>query len=99
MNTFAVLQLSGCAGCEVSLLNTDAWSETDQLVYMPLVISSHDVPEVHTLLVSGGVRRDEDLFNLRRSAKRLKRSLPWEPVPSPEEWLLWGTGMRSGNSF
>ena len=73
MNTFAVLQLSGCAGCEVSLLNTDAWSETSQLVYMPLVISSHDVPEVHTLLVSGGVRRDEDLFNLRRSAKKAEK--------------------------
>jgi F420-non-reducing hydrogenase small subunit len=73
MNTFAVLQLSGCAGCEVSLLNTDTLSNTNQLVYMPLVISSHDLPEVHTLLVSGGVRRDEDLYNLRRSVKKAEK--------------------------
>jgi F420-non-reducing hydrogenase small subunit len=73
MDSFAVLQLSGCAGCEVSLLNTDAWGDTFELVYMPLVISSHDVPEVKTLLVSGGVRRDEDLFNLKRSVRKAEK--------------------------
>ncbi len=70
MKQFAVLQLSGCAGCEVSLLNAGAWVEQYELVYMPLVISAYDVPEVDVLLVSGGVRTDEDLYNLRRAARR-----------------------------
>jgi F420-non-reducing hydrogenase small subunit len=70
---FAVLQLSGCAGCEVSLLNAGEWVEQYKLVYMPLVISAHNVPEVDVLLVSGGVRTDEDLFNLRRAVRRARR--------------------------
>jgi F420-non-reducing hydrogenase small subunit len=37
---------------------------------MPLVISAYDVPEVQLLLVSGGVRNDEDLYNLRRAVRR-----------------------------
>lgn len=70
MDTFAVLQLSGCAGCEVSLLNAEEWVREHRLVYMPLVLSAQDVPPVDTLLVSGGVRTDEDLHNLRRAARR-----------------------------
>jgi F420-non-reducing hydrogenase small subunit len=69
MKQFAVLQLSGCAGCEVSLVNADAWVDRFKLVYMPLVVSTYDVPEVDLLLVSGGVRTDEDLYKLRRSAR------------------------------
>jgi F420-non-reducing hydrogenase small subunit len=69
MNRFAVLQLSGCAGCEVSLLNAEEWVDRYKLVYMPLVISAYDVPEVDVLLVSGGVRTDEDLYNLRRAVR------------------------------
>lgn len=72
MKTFAVLQLSGCAGCEVSLLNADEWVGEYRLAYMPLVISAHDVPEVDLLLVSGGVRNEEDLYNLRRAAPRAR---------------------------
>jgi F420-non-reducing hydrogenase small subunit len=72
MIRFAVLQLSGCAGCEVSLLNAGEWVDKYQLVYMPLVVSSNDVPEVEILLVSGGIRTDEDLFNLRRAVKQAK---------------------------
>ncbi len=67
---FAVLQLSGCAGCEVSLLNAGEWIEQYRLVYMPLVVSAYDVPEVDVLLVSGGVRTDEDLYKLRRAVCR-----------------------------
>lgn len=73
MKRFAVLQLSGCAGCEVSLLNAEEWVERYRLVYMPLVVSAYDVPEVDVLLVSGGVRNDEDLYNLRRAARRARR--------------------------
>ena len=69
MRRFAVLQLSGCAGCEVSLLNAEEWVDRYKLVYMPLVISAYDVPEVDVLLVSGGVRTDEDLYNLRRATQ------------------------------
>jgi len=68
-----VLQLSGCAGCEVSLLNAEAWVDRYRLVYMPLVISAYDVPEVDVLLVSGGVRTDEDLYNLRRAIRRVRQ--------------------------
>ena len=67
---FAVLQLSGCAGCEVSLLNAGQWVDQYRLVYMPLVVSAYDVPPVDILLVSGGVRTDEDMYNLRRAAQR-----------------------------
>ena len=70
MEQFAVLQLSGCAGCEVSLLNAEAWVDKYRLVYMPLVVSAYNVPEVDVLLVSGGVRTDEDLYNLRRAVRR-----------------------------
>jgi len=70
---FAVLQLSGCAGCEVSLLNANEWIDQYKLVYMPLVVSSHHVPEVDVLLVSGGVRTNEDAFNLRRAVKHAKK--------------------------
>ncbi len=73
MKTFAVLQLSGCAGCEVSLLNAEAWIHQYRLVYLPLVSSAHEVPEVDVLLVSGGVRNDEDLYNLQRVARRARR--------------------------
>lgn len=67
MQRFAVLQLTGCAGCEVSLLNAEEWVETYELVYMPLVISAHNIPQVDVLLVSGGVRTDEDLYRLHRA--------------------------------
>lgn len=71
---FAVLQLSGCAGCEVSLLNASEWVDKYQLVYMPLVVSTYSVPEdTEILLVSGGVRNDEDVYNLRRAAAIVDR--------------------------
>jgi F420-non-reducing hydrogenase small subunit len=73
MKTFAVLQLAGCAGCEVSFLNADEWVGEYRLAYMPLVISAQDVPEVDLLLVSGGVRNEEDLYNLRRAAPRARK--------------------------
>lgn len=76
MKRFAVLQLSGCAGCEVSLINADAWIDEYKLVYMPLVVSAHDIPEVDILLISGGVRTDEDLYKLRTSVKRAKKVVP-----------------------
>ncbi len=70
---FAVLQLSGCAGCEVSLLNASEWVDKHRLLYMPLVISAYDIPEVDILLVSGGIRTDDDLYNLRRAVSRAKQ--------------------------
>lgn len=72
---FAVLQLSGCAGCEVSLLNAGEWVDQFDLVYMPLVVSAYDVPEVDVLLVSGGVRSDEDLYNLRRAVSKANKTV------------------------
>ncbi len=73
MKTFAVLQLSGCAGCEMSLLEAEDWTKHYTLAHLPLVISSHDIPEVEALLISGGVRTDEDLYNLRRSVKKAQQ--------------------------
>jgi F420-non-reducing hydrogenase small subunit len=67
MKTFAVLQLSGCAGCEVSLLDAAEWLGEYQLAYLPLIMSTHDVPPVDVLLVSGGVRNDEELYKLRHA--------------------------------
>ncbi|MHB1356658.1 MAG: NADH-quinone oxidoreductase subunit B family protein [Anaerolineae bacterium] len=68
--SFGVLQLSGCAGCEVSLLNAEEWVGRQQLAYMPLVLAADDLPPVDILLVSGAVRTDEDLYRLRKAAKR-----------------------------
>jgi F420-non-reducing hydrogenase small subunit len=73
MKEFAVLQLSGCAGCEVALLNADAWMDSFQLAYMPLVISAYDVPAVDLLMVSGAVHTDEDDLNLRHAVQRTRR--------------------------
>ena len=70
---FAVLQLSGCAGCEVSLLNANEWIEEFELVFMPLVVSAYEVPDVDVLLVSGGVRSDKDLYNLKRAVHCSKK--------------------------
>ncbi len=73
MKKFAVLQLSGCAGCEMSLLEADDWTQNYTLAHLPLVISSHDIPDVEVLLISGGVRTDDDLYNLRRSVKKARQ--------------------------
>ncbi|MGB4594452.1 MAG: hypothetical protein WBI14_00915, partial [Anaerolineaceae bacterium] len=71
---FAVLQLSGCSGCEVSLLNAEEWVEKYQLIYMPLVITSHGLPEdIEVLLVTGGVRNEDDEYNLKRAASRARK--------------------------
>ena len=43
---------------------------------MPLVVSADSVPEVDVLFISGGVRSDEDLYNLRRAVKHAKRIVP-----------------------
>jgi len=73
MKKFAVLQLSGCAGCEMSLLEAEDWTQHYTLTHLPLIISSHDIPDVEVLLISGSVHTDEDLFNLRRSVKKAKQ--------------------------
>lgn len=70
MKRFAVLQLSGCSGCEIALLNAEEWIDHYDLAYMNLVMSSHDVPQVEVLLVTGGVRTEEDLYRLRRAARK-----------------------------
>ena len=72
MKTFAVLQLSSCAGCEVALLNADAWIDQYRLTFMPLVASTHTMPEVDVLFVSGSVHTDEDLHNLRKAVSQAK---------------------------
>jgi len=70
--SFAVLQLSGCAGCEVALINAEDWVGRRTLEYMPLVLSSDDLPEVDTLLVSGAVRSEDDLYRLRKAASQAR---------------------------
>lgn len=72
-NTFAVMQLSGCSGCEVSLVNAGAWIDQYRLIYMSFVVSAHDMSGVDVLFVTGGVRTDEDLYNLRQSARHARR--------------------------
>jgi len=71
--TFAVLQLSGCAGCDVSLLNADEWIGERELRYMPLILSVESVPPVEALLVTGGVGTDEDAYRLRQAAETAGR--------------------------
>jgi F420-non-reducing hydrogenase small subunit len=70
MKRFAVLQLSGCSGCEVALLDAEEWIAEFDLAYMTLVMSAYHVPEVEVLLVTGGVRTEEDLYKLRRAVRR-----------------------------
>lgn len=73
MKRFAVLQLSGCSGCEIALLNAEEWIEEFDLGYMTLVMSAYHVPEVEVLLVTGGVRTEEDLYKLRRTVRRAEQ--------------------------
>ncbi len=73
MKRFAVLQLSGCSGCEVSLLNADEWVDRYKLAYMPLVTSVYDIPKVDVLLISGSVRNDEDLYSLRHAVRQARQ--------------------------
>jgi F420-non-reducing hydrogenase small subunit len=70
MKQFAVLQLSGCSGCEVSLLNAGEWIDRYRLAYMPLVASVYDLPRVDVLLVSGSLGSDEDLYNLQHAVRK-----------------------------
>ncbi|UCF28908.1 MAG: hypothetical protein JSW42_04300 [Chloroflexota bacterium] len=67
MKRFAVLQLSGCSGCEVALLNAEQWIDNYDLEYMTLVMSAYEIPEVEILLISGGIRSEVDLYKLRRA--------------------------------
>jgi len=83
MKSFAVLQLSGCAGCEVSLLNASDWIDKVKLSYMPLVITTHTMPDVDVLLISGSVQSNEDLYNLRKSVRKARRLSQWVFAPSP----------------
>ena len=65
---FAVRQLFGCSGYEISLLNSEEWNNNFQLVHMPLVATSNKMPDdVEVLLVTGGVRTDEDIHNRRKA--------------------------------
>ncbi len=73
MKRFAVLQLSGCSGCEMALLNAEEWIDQIDLGYMTLVMSAYDIPEVEVLLVTGGVQTEEDLFKLRRAVPRAEQ--------------------------
>ena len=70
MKRFAVLQLSGCSGCEVALLNAEQWIDQYDLEYMTLVMSAYDIPEVEVLLISGGIRSEADLYKLRRAVRK-----------------------------
>jgi F420-non-reducing hydrogenase small subunit len=54
----------------MALLNAEEWIEEFDLAYMTLVMSAYHVPEVEVLLVTGGVRTEEDLFRLRRAVRR-----------------------------
>ena len=69
MKRFAVLQLTGCSGCEMALLDAEEWINEFDLGYMNLVMSTYDIPDVEVLLVSGGVQTEEDLYKLRRTAR------------------------------
>jgi F420-non-reducing hydrogenase small subunit len=73
MKQFAVLQLSGCSGCEVSLLNAEEWTDCYMLAYMPLVASVYDLPQVDILLVSGSLSSDEDLHNLLQAVRKARK--------------------------
>jgi F420-non-reducing hydrogenase small subunit len=70
MKRFAVLQLSGCSGCEVALLNAEQWIDQYDLEYMTLVMSAYEIPDVEVLLVSGGIRSEADLYKLRRAVRK-----------------------------
>jgi hypothetical protein len=86
--TVWVLQLTGCAGCEVSLLNAEEWLEEYEPVYMPLVISANSIPDVDILLVSGGVPTRTSIGCAVPSLTP-GRWWPSAPVPYPVVWPVW----------
>jgi len=71
---FAVLQLTGCAGCEVSLFNAGEQLDFAALSYMPLLVSVDEIPEVDLLLVTGGIRNDDWELTLHVAA----RAMEWD---------------------
>jgi hypothetical protein len=97
MKQFAVLQLSGCSGCEVSLLNADEWLDKYKLVYMPLVTSvlpdfkpaasvcqervRRKVKEMRPGHLGGFLKGGARLRSLHRLCNRL--TLPWQATASP----------------
>ncbi|MHA1712960.1 MAG: hypothetical protein ACTSW4_02795 [Candidatus Ranarchaeia archaeon] len=76
MSSYALLQLTGCSGCEVSLLNADEWIEKntlEQFQYMPFVIASHHMPKVDLLFVTGAIRTEDDRRRLIVASRRAKK--------------------------
>ena len=57
---FAVRQLFGCSGYEISLLNSEEWNNNFQLVHMPLVATSNKIPD------------DVEVFRLRAVCARTR---------------------------
>ncbi len=55
MKRFAVLQLTGCSGCEIALLNADEWIEEFDLGTLESIVYGIASKELKMIEVLGGV--------------------------------------------
>lgn len=71
MKTFSLLNLTGCTGCSVNILNAFNDNPTwlgERLRYSPLLIGSTTWEKTDVLLVEGGVGSEDDLVKLENHA-------------------------------
>ena len=58
----------------MSLLNANEWCDKLRPAYLPVVASTHHIPDdVEVLLVSGSVRNDRDAYTLQRAARNVRK--------------------------
>ncbi len=73
----AIQNLSYCGGCDITLadLGTSLVSLLDvvELTYAPLLTSAEDYGDVDVLLLTGAVRTEEDVVEVRRARERARR--------------------------
>ncbi|HOG48736.1 MAG TPA: hypothetical protein PLB78_19065 [Anaerolineae bacterium] len=73
----AIVDLSYCCGCDIALadLGESLFSllqEVFDLVYAPLLMSAKDYDQVDVALVTGAVRTEEDVAELKKARERCK---------------------------
>ena len=75
--TLAIQDLCACDGCEVALADMghvllDLLDDKVDLVYAPLFMSARDYGEVDILMLTGVVRTEDDIADLRQARQRAR---------------------------
>lgn len=73
----AMQNLSYCGGCEIALTDLgdkllDLLDQRVDLVYAPLFMSAEDYEDVDVMFLTGAVRNEEDLEQIRKARERAR---------------------------